>query len=111
VSCGSRARELLRVVDLTCTCTMFMDAGIPGHLLGPGWARPGRAGPRKSLTREMVAQASLARLLGLKILSRPGPTGVFFVGPSGFRAGPSQKLPKILSRSGPSPQSGRDFAV
>jgi hypothetical protein len=73
----------------------------------------GRAGSgqEKARHRKLRPRPGPAQLSGLKYLPRPGPSEVFFVGPSGFRAGPSQKLPKILPRPGPSQQSGRVSAA
>jgi hypothetical protein len=89
------------------------DGSIPGHILGPGRVGPGQVGPGqgKARHRKWRPRPGPARLSGLKLLPKPGPSGVFFIGPSGFRAGPSQKCPKILPRPGPSRLSGHDFAT
>jgi hypothetical protein len=72
-----------------------------------------RAGPGqgKARHRKWRPRPGPARLSGLTFLPKPGPRGVFFVGPSGFRAGPSQKRPKIVPRPGPSQLSGHVFAT
>jgi hypothetical protein len=78
--------------------------GIPGHPLGPGRVGPGQD---KARNWKWLPRPGPARLSGLKNLPRPGPSVLFSVGPSGFRAGPSQKSPNLLPRPGPSKQSGR----
>jgi hypothetical protein len=81
---------------------------ILGHLLGPGRVRSSQ---EKARHRKRRPRPGPARLSGLKNLSRPGPSEVFLVGPSGFRVGPSQKLPKILPKPSPSQQLGRVSTV